>query len=245
MDTGLEDTEREVVVASNGNQRYRGNDHRVEPREYSVLRSNWRHHVSIQWSDCAAHIWPRTLVYPPLSLRGPGHLPHWLDAPTNMLVRCLIERCLTPGSVGPEVDHPGSSCSRGDVLGVHKGANHPVVPSAVWIWRIEEPPCFVGGKIKGTTKRDALESDSSVAWQPLRLRQVDAGREVAIDRLYGSSVEFSLLLGTVVLGDKADMNVGSGQDPPVVGSSKEDVACLQNPSQDELVRSASDVLRGQ
>ena len=67
-------------------------------------------------------------------------------------------------------------------------------------------------------------------------RQVDSCGQVRVDRRHDSAIELMLPVRSVVLADEADVDVGAGQDPWIVGSGEEDVAGRLDPLQDPPVQ---------
>ena len=87
------------------------------------------------------------------------------------------------------------------------------VRSAVGVRRGEHRAARLGVDVERAALRVAHEGDARVLRQAPGLRQVDARRQVGVDRRDRLAVELALGLGAVVLADEADVDVGARRGP--------------------------------
>ena len=197
MKPAVQDAERHIVVAGDGNQCAVRTDAHVEPSEQPVLGHARRRDVAQQPVERPPHVLPRPQMSPPVLTVDfvAVALPHRIHMLLRMLERRLVERRLLSHHVPAEVHDPLVRRAPGHVHAVHPRPEHIRVGPTVRIRGLAEPfPGLLPRHVEGAALGVAHECDAEVPVQTLHPGQVDAGttpprRQVGVDRIHDLAIE--------------------------------------------------------
>src|SRR5450759_2838632 len=217
----------------------------VQPREEPVLCEVRGGNETFALGESDTHLRSRPFVLPPavndrarLHALGPND-------PPNVFERRLVERRLGFRHVDPEVDDPHVARATRQVKSVDPGAHDIGVRATIRVRGRKKRPGWRRIDVERTALRVAHEGDPDVLQESPCSREVDADRQVRIDAGDRLTVELAVRLTAVVLAYEADMDVGPGKDPRVVGAGEEDSARTLDLLEDPPIGASADALGGE